>query len=117
MAALVVEQSGTTPVIVNSLCPGFCKSELAREYDSWYELTAVSLLLGLFARTTEEGSRALVSGTVQGVEGHGNFWRNDKFNENPAILRSDKQLQKKAWDEIIEVLESQAPEIKEILHQ
>ena len=39
----------------------------------------------ILARTAEQGSRTLVSGTVQGLEGHGKFWRNDVWNERYAL--------------------------------
>jgi NAD(P)-dependent dehydrogenase (short-subunit alcohol dehydrogenase family) len=82
LAAIMTEPSGKVPVIVNSLCPGFCKSDLARSYTgSWINWIGAKIFYGLFARTSEEGSRTLVSGTTQGVESHAKFWKNDGYPE------------------------------------
>jgi len=65
-------------VIVTSVCPGMCKSELPRAYKS--NLTTailINMLYFLLFRSTEQGSRTLVSGTVQGEKVHGRFWKDD----------------------------------------
>ncbi|MCJ1396659.1 hypothetical protein MMC18_009551 [Xylographa bjoerkii] len=85
LAAMGTEPNGKTLVIVNSLCPGLCSSELSRGFNAWYEVIFVWIVYAILARTAEEGGRVLVSGTVQGVEGQGNFWRNDKFNERYVL--------------------------------
>ena len=81
IAALASEPNGMTPVIVNSLCPGFCYSELGRSFDTLMERMLMPVFYAIFARSTEHGSRTLVSGTSQGVEAHGTFWKNDTFEE------------------------------------
>ena len=69
-------------VIVTSCCPGACKSDLAREYmKSWLLGLLIRLVMVLFLRTTEQGARSLVSGTVQGNKVHGQFWKDDKVQE------------------------------------
>jgi len=65
-------------VTVVSVCPGLCKSELPRAYKSNL-ITAilVNIFFFLFCRTTEQGSRTLVSGTIQGEKVHGRYWKDD----------------------------------------
>ncbi|CAL5873220.1 uncharacterized protein PFLUO_LOCUS7489 [Penicillium psychrofluorescens] len=77
----VQQADETLPVIVNSICPGFCVSSLGRQYIRFYERWFVWLAYKLFARTTEQGSRSLVSATVQGAESHGKCWRDDRYIE------------------------------------
>ncbi|MCJ1433623.1 hypothetical protein MMC27_002986 [Xylographa pallens] len=113
MAAMVVEESGKTRVVVNSLCPGLCSSDLARGFDAWYEVLLKNVGYGLLARTAEQGSRSLVSGTTQGLEGHGKFWRNDVWDESTS-LRRDKVVQEKAWTEMVGVLEAKVPQVKDV---
>ncbi|MCJ1416855.1 hypothetical protein MMC32_003194 [Xylographa parallela] len=113
MAAMVVEESGKTRVVVNSLCPGLCASDLARGFDAWYEVLLKNIGYTLLARTAEQGSRSLVSGTTQGPEGQGKFWRNDTW-EASTPLRGDKVVQEKAWTEMVGVLEAKVPEVKDI---
>lgn len=57
-------------VIVNTLRPGLCYTELTRHAEG---ITAmfVALVLYLLAWTAEEGSRNLVSATTAGPESHG----------------------------------------------
>ncbi|OJJ33957.1 hypothetical protein ASPWEDRAFT_41845 [Aspergillus wentii DTO 134E9] len=81
IAGLTRNEDGTIPVIVNTISPGFCISSLGRQYDKFYERWLVWIVHRLFARTTEQGSRSLVSGTYQGVESHGKCWRSDGYLE------------------------------------
>ncbi|MCJ1243534.1 hypothetical protein MMC30_000731 [Trapelia coarctata] len=114
IAALVIEPSGRTKVIVTSLCPSFCRSDLGRHIDAWWEEVFKVFFYAFFGRSTENGSRSLVSATTQGVESHGKFWKDDRF-DLAGPMREDKALREKVWKEIIGVLEAQEPGIKELV--
>lgn len=60
----------SSAVVMNTVNPGFCHSELTREFAN----VAVSVLKALIARTTEEGSRVLVLATAAGKESHGQYF-------------------------------------------
>lgn len=75
LAALATSPTGAPEVIVTSCCPGFCTSDLGRQYDSWIERIASWLFYSIFARSTEEGSRTLVRATALGPEAHGKWWK------------------------------------------
>ena len=79
LAALAMSPSGEVQVVVTSCCPGFCTSDLGRQYNGWMERNALWLFHGVFARSTEAGARTLVSATVLGPEAHGRWWKNDEF--------------------------------------
>ena len=79
LAALATSPGGEVEVLVTSCCPGFCTSDLGRQYHSWIEIWGLWLVHGLLARSTEQGSRTLVSATVLGPEAHGKWWKNDTF--------------------------------------
>jgi NAD(P)-dependent dehydrogenase (short-subunit alcohol dehydrogenase family) len=81
LAAANTKENGNIPVIIGSLCPGFCYSDLARSYKSWVEWLSIKVFYGLFARSTEQGSRTLVSATAQGVEAHGKYFKDDGYPE------------------------------------
>lgn len=81
IASLVRGEDGRVPVIVNTVSPGFCVSSLGRQYNRFYERWMVWLVYKLFARTAEQGSRSLVSATVQGKESQGKCWRSDGYLE------------------------------------
>ncbi|KAJ5884919.1 short-chain dehydrogenase/reductase family protein, partial [Penicillium taxi] len=117
IASLIRNDDGTLPVIVNTISPGLCQSFLGRQYNRFYERLLAWIAYKLFARTTEQGSRSLVSATMQGVESQGKCWRSDGYlDETMALTNADsKQFQTKALDEILALLEEQAPEIRHII--
>lgn len=66
-------------VIVLAVCPGLCKSDIAREAP--YIIQKIDgVWKSIFARSTEEGSRTLVSGITLGEKAHGQFWTNDRIS-------------------------------------
>ena len=67
-------------VIINTLNPGFCHSELARNATGT-TLVRLKVMKYLLARTTEEGSRTLVHATVAGPESHGVFLHDCKLEK------------------------------------
>ncbi|KAJ5623303.1 NAD(P)-binding protein [Penicillium lividum] len=112
IADLVRNEDGTLPIIVNTISPGLCQSSLTRQYlRRFYERWLSWLAYRLFARTTEQGSRSLVSATLQGVESQGKCWRSDGYLDESKALTTGtkgKEFQAKAWEEIMELLSSQA---------
>ena len=81
VARLTRNDDGTVQVIVNTVSPGFCSSSLARQFNKPYERWLLWLVYKIFARSAEQGSRSLVSATIQGVESHGKCWRSDGYLE------------------------------------
>ncbi|KAK3359579.1 hypothetical protein B0T25DRAFT_533328 [Lasiosphaeria hispida] len=63
-------------IIVNAVCPGLCKTDLGRSFN-WLVQKLFVPYHAIFARSGEEGGRALVSATALGPESHGRFWHND----------------------------------------
>jgi retinol dehydrogenase 12 len=61
--ALTSRLPPTSPIIVNAVHPGFCKSQLNREvkFPKWLVLKAGELLL---ARSCEEGSRHVIWASI-----------------------------------------------------
>ncbi|KAJ5377360.1 uncharacterized protein N7496_004769 [Penicillium cataractarum] len=120
VANLIRNDDGTLPVIVNTISPGLCRSSLGRQYDRFYERWLVWIMYKLFARTTEQGSRLLVTGVLQGAEAQGKCWRNDGYLDESKALTTGtkgKEFQEKAWEEILSILEQQAAEVRTIIQQ
>ena len=66
-------------VTVLAVCPGLCKSDMARDANA--VIKAIDgLWKRLAARSAEEGSRSYVSGVVQGTKSHGGFWKRDRLS-------------------------------------
>ncbi|KAJ5118698.1 hypothetical protein N7448_010405 [Penicillium atrosanguineum] len=118
LADLVRNEDGTLQVVVNTVSPGLCQSSLGRQYNRFYERWLVWVMYKLFARTTEQGCRSLVSATVQGPESQGKCWRSDGYLDESIALTTGaegKQFQAKAWEEILQVLEEQALDVRDIV--
>ncbi|KAM5445007.1 hypothetical protein MferCBS31731_000466 [Microsporum ferrugineum] len=108
---------GSVEVIVNSACPGYCRSRLGREYDTWHERMFVTIFERIFGRTSEQGSRTLVSATLLGEESHGKWWRSDQYPDISATLTGTsegKGLQTRAWKEIVGELKLRSPEVERL---
>ena len=67
-------------VIILACCPSLCKSDIAREA-SYIVRKIDGVWKSIFARSTEEGSRTLVSGVTLGKDAHGQFWTNDRISQ------------------------------------
>ena len=59
-------------VIINTLNPGLCSTDLIRNV-GWVTKIFVALLRAFMARTAEEGSRTLLHAAVAGQESHGKY--------------------------------------------
>ena len=77
----VATESGEKSVIVNSTCPGLCKSDLARSMEDRPLIIRLLLwvFMGIFALSADHGSRSYVSAAQRGVDGHGKMWKEDKY--------------------------------------
>ena len=64
--------SGQSKVIVNCVTPGACHTDIHREFTGWKMIKMAGLKM-IIARTSEMGSRALISGIVAGDDSHGQY--------------------------------------------
>ncbi|RPB01162.1 NAD(P)-binding protein [Choiromyces venosus 120613-1] len=113
LAALVPKASDGNPmVIINCVTPGFCRSDLLREYN----LPLLGLWKALFARSTETGARTYFHSIVDaGPKSHGKYIDNCKIESLPKKFfktKEARELQSKVWDDIMEILKGVEPELK-----
>jgi hypothetical protein len=91
-----------TPVIVDAVNPGFCRSELAREMSGMGGVL-IWLMHTLLARTTEQGGRQLVYAAVGSSEDpdrlHGGYINLHKVDEPSDYVLGDagNKRQEKLW--------------------
>ncbi|KAH7144118.1 hypothetical protein B0J13DRAFT_675563 [Dactylonectria estremocensis] len=107
VAKLASSADGQCEVVVNYLCPGACKSDLARHWQGLPQRALLSLIQGTICKTAEEGARTLVYASVLGEESHGLWIHNNRIKEPGHLVLSATglQLQKKIWAETLEVLD------------
>lgn len=114
-------ETGNFKVVVNSTCPGMCKSDLGRQFKTNIFITiAVWILMTFFARTTEQGSRIYVSAVNRGADSQGQLWKDDKYytgqelGEMIGTSEGDK-LGNETWEELVEVMQKADDGVRSIL--
>ncbi|KAI7914937.1 hypothetical protein M9X92_008718 [Pyricularia oryzae] len=100
-------------VIVNSVCPDLCETDLGRKFTGFISSIGKAIFYYLFALSAEEGARCLIGATALGPESHGQFWHHD-FLYPFGELAQDQALMKKTWNEIIEAVGRDEPEILQL---
>lgn len=100
---VVSTETKTSPVIVNTVDPGFCRSNL-RQYPTLITRTANSLMEMAMARTSEEGARELVWAALGSVDGderalHGQYISDMRIVEpaDSVVSEGGKKLEDRLW--------------------
>jgi len=109
-------------LIVNTVNPGFCHSELARHITG---LQAWNMWLRklLLARTTEQGSRQLIYACIGGKDNidqlYGAYISSMRVQEPSDFVISEegKLAQAKLWDALIDELVKKDPSVQEIVNK
>lgn len=143
---LARDREGTPLPIVNTMCPGVCKSDLGRQYAAKGAVVRALIwfFFATFAKSTENGARTLVLAAMTGPNEHGKYIRHygteeqyaeyvtpfyssaahscklkgKNFRKSARNRTSEvgKALQFEVWREMLEVFESAAPEVSNIVH-
>ena len=120
LASLATTSGGEAQVLVTSCCPGLCASDLSRGVP-WYLIWAAWLFFKIFGRTTEEGSRTLVSACSLGEEAQGGYWKDDELKRPGDMVTSKegKRVGEQVWREIVDVLRKEVlgpvPKLEELV--
>ncbi|CZT49493.1 related to enoyl-CoA hydratase/isomerase [Rhynchosporium secalis] len=104
--------SGKPRVTLNCLTPGFCHSELMR--NAPFPLKTLATIAKFFlARTTEVGSRTLVSAAAAKEDTYGKYLANLQVKEPSKWVGSEKgaETQVRVYKELLEILEGIEPGI------
>jgi retinol dehydrogenase-12 len=105
-------RSGKPKVILNTLTPGFCHSELMR--DAQFPLNFFGWIgKKLIGRTTEAGSRTLVEAARAGEETHGVYMTDCKVGQVSKWVKSENgvKMQERVYEELMGLLEGIEPGI------
>ena len=80
-----------SPVVINYLTPGACKSDIFRDPKDWFSKLISELMQAIIARTTEAGSRTLIHASKPDIEKecHGKFLMDCKIWPYDFTLISD----------------------------
>ncbi|KIW22246.1 uncharacterized protein PV07_12152 [Cladophialophora immunda] len=98
---------GKPKVIINTACPGLCKSDLGRNVRINFLIKFIQwLLYSIFARTAEQGANTYITALVRGDETHGEMWKNDRVFEPGPMLKTEegKAFGERMWSEVLQVI-------------
>ncbi|KAI4165350.1 MAG: hypothetical protein LQ342_001218 [Letrouitia transgressa] len=97
-------------VIINCMDPGWCYSEVMREW-SGLKLVMFKISRAIFARSTEVGSRTILANAEAGEESHGQYYDSCSLGRLSRFVLSDEgaATQKKVWAQLAEILEKIEP--------
>ncbi|EED14296.1 short-chain dehydrogenase, putative [Talaromyces stipitatus ATCC 10500] len=109
-------KTSLTAIIINTPNPSYCKSALAQGTQAGRS-TAGRVMEKLLARSTEEGSRALVHGVVSGVQTNGEYLTNCHVECPSSSVTSAKgvRIQKQFVGVLVDKLVRIAPEVSSYL--
>ncbi|KAL4252931.1 NAD(P)-binding domain superfamily protein [Abortiporus biennis] len=117
----------TLPVVVTSVDPGLCATDLARNAPISQELKEKMK----YARTAEEGSRQLIRASLLPLSGdrevdelsidqfRGAYYSNNAIKPPSDWVRSDegKKIQSKVWSETVAELSKVSAKVKEVVQE
>lgn len=108
-----LQDSGVT---LNYLTPGLCHSEIGRDGGGGFTAWLVKAVL---ARTTEVGSRTLVTAGAAGKESHGKYMTDGVITDEAlsSFVKSPdgETVGQKVWKELSEILEKVEPGVTDNL--
>ncbi|OAA64508.1 short chain dehydrogenase reductase [Niveomyces insectorum RCEF 264] len=104
------------PVTLNTLNPGFCRTELFRGMPAFVR-PFMKVSLFVMGRTAEMGARTLVAAAAAGPETHGTYMDAAEVWHTSAYVTSEKgaDVQKRVFTELLDILEGVHPGIKKNL--
>lgn len=102
-------------VVLNYINPGLCRSGLMK--DEGIIQYIIPIMMAIFARSTESGSRNLVVAASLGQESHGKYVSDTKIDEaalSPFVKSPDgARLAEKVWTQLKPILETASPGVSQ----
>lgn len=105
-----VDASAKGHVRVNSCNPGLCQTALFRAM--YFPVNLVTgLALQVVGRTSEVGSRTLMTAAFGGEETHGRFMSNCELDRWPELMKAEagETLTGRVWNELMRLMEEIQP--------
>lgn len=98
---------GRAKVIINTTCPGLCKSDLGRSMGGGVVLKFISwMFFTIFARTAEQGSNTYTTAVNGSEDTHGEMWKNDRIFETGPMNTTEegRKFGDRIWNEVSQVI-------------
>lgn len=100
-------ENGAVKVIVNTVCPGMCKSDLGRQLTTNFLIKLLSwIVYTFFARTTSDGANAFTKALTVGDESHGQMWKEDRIYEPGSMITTEqgREFGDRVWHDVRQVI-------------
>jgi NAD(P)-dependent dehydrogenase (short-subunit alcohol dehydrogenase family) len=111
---------GKPKVIVNTVCPGLCQSDLGRNIGKGnpFIKLAAWILFTFIARSAEQGANTYITALGRGDDTHGEMWKNDRVFEVGPMLQTEetRKFGEKVAKEISELMIKTDPSTKTFLN-
>ncbi|KAH8811768.1 hypothetical protein F5884DRAFT_289417 [Xylogone sp. PMI_703] len=119
---LATGPDGRPQVIVNPVCPGLVKSDLARGHKTSFLMSlAVDAFLNIVPKTTEGGARSIVlaavtapSETGKNIRHYGTEEEYNQLVEKNITGPQGRKIQAEVWREVLDILGKKYPKVKDI---
>ncbi|KAK5065161.1 hypothetical protein LTR84_000997 [Exophiala bonariae] len=118
LAYRCLDGKGEPTVVINDACPGACRSDVARDFDTPLYTIAKGIGSFLALRPSENGARVLVGASTLGKDSNGRWWSADgNYAPCGELITSHegKILQEAMWTEVVDVLEEIVPRVKDVI--
>ena len=116
----ITRSAQNTPlVIINSVCPGVTKTDLARGYEGWFFAVLKRIFFVLFSKSAEAGANSYLQAVIQGEGSMGQMWAGGHIVEEWSFLKSEKgrKLGDNVWEEMKVLMRGWDSSIAAILEQ
>ncbi|KAI1626520.1 hypothetical protein EDD37DRAFT_351223 [Exophiala viscosa] len=101
------DDKGNVKVVVNTTCPGMCKSDLGRQVTTNVFVKLLSwILYAFFARSASDGVNAFTMALTLGDNSHGEMWKNDRIFETGPMNTTEevRKFGDRIWNEFRQVI-------------
>lgn len=119
IASDLLDHHNEPKIIINSVCPGMCNTDIGRNFSQVgiHVRIALWLTFNLLGRSPTQGANIYLSSLKQDKSIHGQMWVDDKIHQpGPMITTAEgKKLEKAIWRELTEIMKRIDPETIAIL--
>lgn len=114
----VYSKDGKAKVVINSVCPGVCKTDIGRSYDNILIRFVMNFILfPLLAKSAAQGATSYLAALTAGQESQGQLWGVTSYVEEWDSIKSveGKAYGEKVWQELQAMMTEWEPNVKRVL--
>lgn len=105
-------------VIINTVCPGMCKTEIGRNYDHWFlKFVMEYVIMPFLAKSAAQGATSYLAALTAGPESQGQMWAVTHYSKEWDAIKSPegKAFGDKVWQELQDMMTGWEPSVRKVL--